>query len=147
MNYADAFDTLLHSGADSLWRAVRAMPAEKLDWKPAPEARNARELVEEIVMTTGFSAEFIHTQKMPDMEHSETDKKGLDELEKEHRAALEKLVEAIRAFPEDKLSEKVELPWGTSTWLEVISYPYWNLMYHYGQISYIQTMYGDKETR
>jgi len=146
MDYAESLDILLHSGADALWRTVRAMPADKLDWKPAETSRTARELVEEIVMTTGFSAGFISTQKMPDMEGGDKSPKSVEEMEQEHRAGLEDAIAAIKAFPADKLKEEVELPWGKQSWLEVIGYLYWNMMYHYGQIAYIQTMYGDKET-
>ena len=146
MNYADALAEMLREGADSLWRTIKATPADKLDWKPAPEARTVRELMGEIVMTTGFSADFIRTQSMPDMESGDKTEKNLEEIEAQHRADLERLIGAIKEFPTDKLHEKVELPWATQTWLSIIYYPYWNLMYHYGQIGYIQTMYGDKET-
>jgi hypothetical protein len=33
------------------------------------------------------------------------------------------------------------------TFEDCIAYIYWNTAYHWGQLMYVQTMYGDKEMR
>ena len=145
MDYSQAFAELLKDGADNLWRAVNAMPAEKLDWRPAADARTAREVLEEIVSVNPYIIGLLKEQKNPaEMEQPELSK-DMDELEKLHRRLLVDLSKAIADFPADKLHDTIDLPWGNQSFLQVIAYSYWNLMYHYGQIAYIQTMYGDKE--
>jgi hypothetical protein len=145
MNYADALEELYRSGMDTFWRNAKAMPEEKLEWQPTPDNRTARALIEEVVMTTGFSAKLISTMQVPTDEPSKDGEKSLADLEAEHRAAAEEYLKAVKEFPEDKLHDTIDLPWGKMTFLEVINYPYWNIMYHYGQLGYIQMMYGDKE--
>ena len=148
MNYVDVLEEQYRDGMNTFWRNAKAMPADKIEWKPSPDSRTARTLMEEIVMTTGYSAKLISTMQVPtdspSMDPSE-DKKSIEDMEAEHRASAEDYLKAAKEFPEDKLKDTIELPWGKMTFLEVINYPYWNLMYHYGQIAYIQMMYGDKE--
>jgi len=145
MDYVEALTEMLNHATDSLWRTVKAMPEDKFEWKPEETARSSRELVEEIVMTTGFTADLVKNMKMGNMEEGDKTPKTIAELEKEHRAGVEKLIAAMKAFPVDKLHDTIDLPWGTQTFLQVIAYGYWNLTYHWGQISYVQTMYGDTE--
>ena len=146
MNYEDVLEVMFEDGLDSLWRGVKAMPEDKLDWQPSPEARTVRQLLEEVVMTTAYSAKLVLQQKDPGMsEEGGEDPKSLADMENAHRANVKEFMAAVREFPEAKLQDSIELPWGTMTFLQVITYPYWNLMYHWGQISYLQTMYGDKE--
>ena len=148
MNHIDALKENIDDGAAALWRNVRPMPEDKLDWRPAAEARTARELLEELVMTADFTADQLRTKKTPEMDFSEkSEPRSLEQLEAAYTAAIGKFLAVAEAFPESELRETVELPWGTMSYLQILSYPYWNLMYHYGQISYIQTMYGDKEMR
>jgi len=144
LDSVDALKMMFDDGVDSLWRTIKAMPADKLDWRPAEGTRTTREILEELVMTTPFSAELIHTMKVPEMAEQKYPQ-DIAELEKMYRASVDDFIKAVREFPEDKLQEKMDLPWGAMTFFQMITYPYWNLMYHWGQISYLQTMYGDKE--
>ena len=150
MDYFDALTHLFQEGLDSMWNGVNATPVEKLDWRPAPDARTAREILAELPYTTTYSAEMVRSRKQPDVKGEESGtpkgKQEISELEKAHRASVEEFLEAIQQFPEEHLQDSLDLPWGTRTFLQIITYPYWNMMYHWGQISYIQTMYGDKET-
>ena len=144
MEFQEGFEMLFEDGAGSLWRTAQAIPEEKLDWMPGGEARTARQLLEELVTTTTFTAQMIRDMKMPEMTEEKLPK-SITELEKLHKAAITDFLKAVSEFPEDKLQEKLDLPWGNLTFFQIISYPYWNMMYHFGQISYIQLLYGDKE--
>lgn len=58
------------------------------------------------------------------------------------------LCSLIAAFPDEKLDEEVTLPVGGGmvlTMAEVLGVHYWNLVYHQGQVNYIQTLLGDRE--
>ena len=68
------------------------------------------------------------------------------DAEKCLREGTAKLLTMIREMPDDKLAEKIDLPWGvTWTLAEVANMHDWNLVYHVGQINYIQTLLGDFE--
>jgi hypothetical protein len=52
----------------------------------------------------------------------------------------------IRAFPESDLNDTIHLPFFGGrdfTFESIMGVFLWNLNYHYGQIAYIQTLYGD----
>ena len=68
----------------------------------------------------------------------------LDAAESCLREGNDALLKMIREMPDSKLAEKIDLPWG-ATWslAEVANMHYWNLVYHVGQINYIQTLLGD----
>ena len=117
MLYPDGLELMFKDGADSLWRTVAATPEDKLDWRPAPDARTARELLEEVVMTTGFTAKLLETQAMPDMDGASA-KQSLAEMEKAHREGIQELLKALREFPEDKLQESLDMPWGKTTFFQ-----------------------------
>lgn len=146
MNYVDALEAWMDNGTNDLWRNVKAMPEDKLTWKAAETSRTARELIEELVYVMPYNITVAKTLQEPkgEMDTSLGDK-SLAELEKQHRAYIKEFIAAVREFPEEKLHEKMTLPWGEMFYLDILSYPYWNLMYHIGQIAYIQTLYGDKE--
>ena len=147
MDYKTALAAMYNDGVSMLWKTVRATPEEKLDWKPAETSRTARELLNELITSTKGSAAMLVELKAPsgDMDWSGDTTLSVDEMEKAHQASSDAFLAAVSAFPEDKWHEVLELPWGTMSFFDIASYPYWNLMYHYGQIAYIQTLYGDKD--
>lgn len=74
----------------------------------------------------------------------------LEEVERVCRERTEELAETIRRFPDEHMEETMMLPFGEArywTFRELMTLHRWNCDYHLGQISYIQTLYGDKEMR
>ena len=66
------------------------------------------------------------------------------------RAHLELFVEEVRAFDPADLDVEIWLPFAggmQQKMADVMAYPYWNIVYHLGQINFIQTLYGDTEMR
>jgi hypothetical protein len=74
----------------------------------------------------------------------------LDDCETASKAKLAAYFAYLSEYPDDKLSDTMDLPFGpggtmkTFTVPEAMDYPRWNATYHLGQIGYIQTLYGDK---
>jgi uncharacterized damage-inducible protein DinB len=145
MNYYDVLSKELAVGTEDLWRNVGAMPADKLTWKPAETSRTAQELIEEIVSATVYNTAVLTTKTSADDAWVSVAGKSLKELEQLQRAGVAEFLAAVKEFPESEYTEQITLPWGAMTYFDVMSYNYWNLMYHIGQIAYIQTLYGDKE--
>lgn len=72
---------------------------------------------------------------------------SLEEAERILEFNLNLLLKAIRAFPAERLEEKVVEPWGYETnFQDLVMYQYWNTVWHTGQIAYIQTLLGDKQS-
>lgn len=57
-------------------------------------------------------------------------------------ANTSRVVEVIRALPDEALTVEVQMPWGAMTLTQLASYPYWNARYHEGQINFIASLLG-----
>lgn len=68
-----------------------------------------------------------------------------EELLAELPSSLEAYRAAVLSFPEANYDLVLQAPWGNMTFFENLSYPGWNLVWHTGQINYIQTCYGDQD--
>ncbi|MCW3059839.1 MAG: hypothetical protein JWQ02_1660, partial [Capsulimonas sp.] len=60
------------------------------------------------------------------------------------RTNTERFCAAVRDLPDDRLNEEVELPFtpGKFPISFTVSYCYWNMSYHEGQINYIASILG-----
>jgi hypothetical protein len=56
--------------------------------------------------------------------------------------AIPKVVETIGKTHDSDLGIEIEMPCGAMTLEQIVSYPYWNMCYHEGQINYIASMLG-----
>ena len=138
--------------AEALARNLKAMPADKQTWKPLDNGRSALDQVQECALINFWVAEIYRTGSVPpfDGEMFEKGKAELDTVDKACAtlaAGTDSLCEAILQLSDSDLEATVTLPWDSSptTLAELFLVPYWNNAYHIGQISYIQTLYGDKE--
>ncbi|MFM9872300.1 MAG: DinB family protein [Fimbriimonadaceae bacterium] len=137
---------------EGLIHQTTRMPDGKSDWKPLDEGRTALDQVAECALICGAMVKVLEEFRMPDftpemMEEFERKKSALSlesaiDLLRQNSAVLG---EAIRAVPDEKLAEEMSF-WGPEKWTvaAVMNYHNWNLVYHTGQVSYIQTLYGDK---
>ena len=48
----------------------------------------------------------------------------------------------IRSVQDEDLGIEIQMPWGPFTLAQILSYPYWNMSYHEGQINYIASILG-----
>jgi glutathione S-transferase len=60
--------------------------------------------------------------------------------------ATQELAEAILAVPDADLANEIQVDTETYLLADCFLHPYWNMVYHEGQINYIQTLYGDRES-
>ena len=134
---------------DGILRSVRALPEHKLHWKPLDNGRSAMDQLAEcaaspqIMMRAISGRGYSYEDEERALKNSIT---TVDAAEKCLKDGNAKLLKMIREMPDNKLAEKVDLPWGASwTLAEVANMHYWNLVYHVGQINYIQTLLGDFE--
>jgi uncharacterized damage-inducible protein DinB len=141
--------TATQKAAADLEKAVLNIPEDKRNWSPQRDARTALDQAAEVAMLNGATAKLIKTRKWgTDFDFSEYESKKA-ELAKDWNAVkalldenTPKAVAAIKATPDEDLGIEVMMPWGPMTLAQIISYPYWNMSYHEGQINYIASMLG-----
>ncbi len=146
-----AEQTLL--AVDHLFIQARQLPEDKLTWKVMDEGRTPLDQFQECAsapssynnIIKGESKEFIDSDHMKRREARLT-WVTVDQCEAECRERTATLLETIRGTPDEALFNKVTMPWGEE-WklLDVMMMHHWNMVYHTGQICFIQTLLGDKE--
>jgi hypothetical protein len=147
MLYLNAIVPLIEDAYRDLFKYADLL-GDKLDYKPAETCRTPMEIVRECATTPTFLAETIANRALAAMDESAWDRKDIDTLDKAKAAWQESkgaLFAAIQAFPEERLEEILETPWGNFPWRDFIAYAYWNPMWHTGQLAYIQTIHGDTD--
>lgn len=136
-------------------RTAKAMPDDRLDWQPSDSARSALDLVREIALSGAWFVALARGEKVEAGEdHAEREReraaelKTLEECETQARRDTSELCAMISRSGSEQLEEEVKLPFGggmTVTKADLFGMHYSHLVYHSGQINYIQTLYGDAE--
>ena len=146
MDTPETMIKLFQDGVPMLTKAIVAVPKDKLDWKPAEGSRTIRQVFTEAVMIPAYIAKAMNSRAVPPYDEMAASyaKMPIADLVKQIDLNAEEYYAALRAFPEADYAKNLEAPWGVWTYFQTLSYPYWNLMWHTGQINYIQTMYGDQ---
>ena len=134
---------------EGILRSVRALPADKLDWKPFDNGRSAMSQLQECAVSPEIfiralsGGGYVYTDDLKAKREALT---TIDAAERKLREGTGELLMAIRETPDSKLEDPIDLPWG-ATWrlVDVMNMHFWNLTYHVGQINYIQTLLGDFE--
>lgn len=133
---------------DSLFRTVAGLPADKLDWTPAPGSRSALSQLQEIATSvdefwSGHSERKVEwaPERLEAWLNRRAALTDLAEIEKLTRESHERLIEYILNLPAEELSLPVEMPF-PGEWLvaDILNYYSWNAAYHEGQITYIKNL-------
>ena len=132
----------------NLLEGARKVPTDKLDWKPLDNGRSTLDLVQECALCPLWVPGLLDKRAFDPsgFEGFEAAKAGMPTLEAceaAGKANLETMKEAINSFPDSEMDVRIDLPWGNYTLTEVMGFPAWNMIYHFGQINYVQTLYGD----
>lgn len=147
---------------EALFRAARHLPEDRLDWTPMGEARTLRTLLYECAMTTPFYiaaaqgrmeefASLAPDEAMQELWRRRSEAAGiLEGAEAVARETFDELCKALEAVPDVRLRDLQPHPMDPSrqaTTADLLFLAYWNLVYHTGQINYLQTMLGDTVLR
>jgi len=135
--------------AKMLAHTLKHTEADRLAWKPSADAksetRSAMEQVHECIRVNASVAARLQGGEAP---------AGGDAYPEDAEGAGRKLVqgasslaEVIRRLRPEVLETMFPSPMGEFPGAFMISLPASNMMYHVGQINYIQTLYGDTEFR
>lgn len=154
MEFHQLVAEMTNDAVDDLMQYARAVPEEKLRWRPAEHARSVIEILQECVHTPRTLALLLQTRPQepvdPDMfapiQVEAEQLTTLDAIEQALRANTAQFLEVVRTLPNEVLEQPIMTPWGKPyTAKELALGHYWNLTYHLGQVAYIQLLYGDTE--
>lgn len=133
--------------AADLEAALLRLPEDKRGWSPKGSARTALDQCAECAILNGSTAELIQSRTWKadfDFAAFERSKNELAQDWPALKALLDentaKVVAAIRAVPDEDLNVAIETPFGMMTLTQILSYPFWNMSYHEGQINYIASL-------
>ena len=133
--------------AEDLIAAVEGLPAEKRAWRPLEKGRSAADQAAECAILNGSTAKILWEREWDrdfSFEQYERDRAELARDWEAVKAVLrentEKVIAAIEGFPPEEMAGEVAAPWGPMPFTRVLSYPYWNMSYHEGQVNYIASL-------
>jgi hypothetical protein len=140
---------------EGIFRTARHVPSDKIDdWSPMGEARSVLSQLIEIALSPSYLTPLAEG-RAPKMDEAavEARKKAessihtLDDAERVAQANFEDFYAAVACVPDDDLDKEQKIPWRDApiTRADALFTAYWNIVYHMGQINYIQMMLGDRE--
>jgi uncharacterized damage-inducible protein DinB len=123
---------------------LQFVPADRLDWKPAPGTKSALEIVNHSLdclrnMTPVLRGSSFQELTLP----RAVDRDSAQTLIVQ---AAEAYAAALRAMTPLDLERPVELPHGRGPLKQFCAYEVIDLIHHHGQIVYLQTLLGDLES-
>ena len=158
MNKQMIIDTLA-GGQRQFLGTLGAVPEDKLDWKPLDLGRSALELARDAAGTPAVTVQVLQLspdQPAPTMDEltARAEQPGedwdraqiIEHIETTHAA----LVRAIESLSDEELARPLSIPMNPHFSLSMplarwALLPYRSYISRFGQINYIQTLYGDDE--
>jgi len=135
--------------------AAQNVPADKIRWKPEGRGRSVHEILEHLAGANHGFAALIRGSALPKEAANAPDRRSVKKTADSYQQALEALresgqalSEAIASTADEQLGEKRPMPWG-ETWemTRLLTSPGAHIAYHWGQICYLQTLWGDQQDR
>jgi uncharacterized damage-inducible protein DinB len=122
---------------------LQFIPAEKLNWKPAPAAKSALEIANHTAAALEAMRPVLQggAWQRPEFAPA-TDLASAQAL---LRKTTQAYAEALKSVSPADLERKIELPFGTFPLGRCCAFPVIDLIHHRGQIAYLQTILGDTE--
>jgi uncharacterized damage-inducible protein DinB len=136
--------------AHDLIAAAESTPADRLAWVPMGEARTMMDQLTECVIANIKWTTILKTHRYANVPREvwEAVVPECDTLAKvtaRLRQSAADLIQAIGSVRDEETADEIETDWGPYSLADCCLHAYWNMVYHEGQINYIQTLYGDTE--
>jgi hypothetical protein len=136
-------------------KAARQVPSDKTQWKPEKKGKSAHEILEHVGGANLAFAALVRGSALSETATEIKDRHEIKSASASYHAAVEALkssatilAESIAAVPDAQLGEVRPMPWG-EMWkmTRLITAPGAHMAYHWGQLCYLQTLWGDMEDR
>ena len=132
----------LNWAAQNLAYNLNFIPDDKLNWKPAPTANSALEIVGHLLGV------YHHIGKKMDDSSSADEPRtpaSREEAKTKLVAAAQEYSQKLLALSPEDAAREVEFPFGKFKLGFAASMPVTDTVHHHGQIAYIQSLLGDEE--
>jgi len=131
-----------------LAHTVSAMPEERLDWHPSADAqsksRSALDLISECITVNRECAARLRGETPPPRGEGRPFSNG-QEAQTQVQESANDLAASVAALDEEGWNRIHTLPFGPIPATMLVQITTGNMQYHFGQINFIQTLYGDME--
>ncbi|BCM89291.1 hypothetical protein IAD21_01136 [Abditibacteriota bacterium] len=118
------------------------IPEDKLDWKPAPEAKSVLEIINHAAGTVNMFTSSIKGGAKPELADATN--------REEAKALVTQVIEAhqslLKTLGPNDMERILSLPVGDLPVAIAAALPVVELINHHGQLTYIQTLLGDPES-
>jgi uncharacterized damage-inducible protein DinB len=141
---------LSREAGETLIRVASSTPPDRLEWKPLDNGRTILDQLVECCIANRKWARILRNRTYSNLPREQVvaTYAGLDSLEviaARLRETVRELVEGIETVSDEDAGKKLDTEWGPYTLGRCCIHAYWNMVYHEGQINYVQTLYGDFE--
>jgi hypothetical protein len=123
----------------------------KADWlekqpyaDPESKTRSILDYVGECIRVNRMAAAKLRGEEPGE---TSTDGLSMEEVCSQLKSSAKEYADAIRSQDDSMLGKKYTLPFGEFDGAFMVSMPIFNMIYHGGQVNYVQTLYGDTEFR
>ncbi|MBX3119816.1 MAG: hypothetical protein KF784_12170 [Fimbriimonadaceae bacterium] len=129
---------------------LESMPAGMLSKDNGGKSRNPYDLTYELIGMHSMFTNLLQ-QRKGEIEGPNGWVKAPTEFQNKEKAAsafddaLISFVDALHNYKGDAISDEFESPFGPFTPLGMANLSVWHIMYHSGQLNYIQTLHGDDD--
>ena len=123
-----------------------AVPADKLSWKPAPEAKSVLEIVTHATGSVNMMTSAIKAAVGGGEQAELAPATDLSDAKKLITQVIETHLHCIGSLQPSDLEKTAKLPFGEFPVGFVAGLPVVELINHHGQITYIETLLGDTES-
>ena len=149
MNLQNFLATSIPQSAADLEAALLRLPADKRNWSAGGQARTALDMVAEVALLNGDTADMIaERQGMANFDLAELNRR-IAELTNDWPALqtllhdnTARVAAVVGALADEDFDVEVEMPWDKMTIAQLADYPHWNAKYHEGQINFIASILG-----
>ena len=153
MTAMDLLERQTRRGLVRFVEAFREIPSDRLDWKPAPGARSALDLLQEVATMNDLKPDLYETRKLDftpemgaEMERRMREHTDVETLLRLLEESTEREIARLREILPDTYELPVEMPWPPPmSVLDIMGYHGWNLAYHEGQLVYIASLLARTE--
>jgi hypothetical protein len=135
-------------GTLNLIRLLHVTPIEKLAWQPLDCGRSVIEQVIECILVNRKWALTLRQNVYTRLSAESVEQvrelcRDVSQATRLLQESGEELADAILTLPTMQLGDQITAPFGVYSVADCCLLGYWNMVYHEGQINYIQTLYGD----
>lgn len=139
MNFQDLESRRLQTQADFFVKTAEQIAEDKANEKPAETAMSAREIVDHCTESNAAMGRMLG-EDVPEYDPSSAD--AFQKALQVFQTSCDRLSQTIASIPDERLEETTP---GGGSMKRILSMPSAHIGYHWGQLAYLQTLWGDTE--